>query len=437
VSTLAHQLVTRLPQLTDREVDGFVFLSKPYRKYDELGLYLLIKNGRKIWRHEAEVEGKLKTIDLGDYPALSLAQAREKRNERREAFKNGVDPKILANRRKALQTAKLPFETYAERWLEVAAAERNWKLKTLDTARQRLRDYVYPEIGSIAVASVLGPDLALVRDRVMREGTIPTGKKVRQLVLDILDGARSDGLGVKDHRAQLDQWFKGHKPHHHASFVEEERIGELLLDLDQYHGTRVVQLCLRLAPHVFVRPGELIEMEWEEVHLDGEHPHWMKGRNKKNRDHITPLTPQSLAILRALHALTGNRRWVFPSQSVRKRGNGPSAERHLSNGTINKALQSLGWDTQKDFTGHGFRTMARSILDEQMVTQGWEVSAVRIQLQHVSENSMDRIYMRAKHIHQRRAICLWWSSFLDRVRQRAAAERVRQQALEATAAPPP
>jgi integrase len=195
-----------------------------------------------------------------------------------------------------------------------------------------------------------------------------------------------------------------------SAIIEPARIGALLNAIDAYSGQPATEAALKLAPLVFVRPGELRAAEWQEITLTGTHPEWRirAERMKMRQEHLVPLSRQAVAVLQTMEPISGGGRYVFPSL----RG----AHRPLSENTINFALRAMGYSGD-DMTGHGFRAMASTLLNE----QGFPPDVIELQLAHVERNEVRAAYNRAKHLPERRRMMQAWADFLDGLRSTAAA----------------
>jgi integrase len=372
------------------------------------GMYLLVKLGGRYWRLDYRHAGKRKTLALGIYPEVSLAKARKRREQAREQLAEGVDP-MVAKRKEEDDKAKAlaaTFEAVAREWLEKTAGRRapitQRKVKTW------LEKDAFPFIGKLPMSEI-GPRDVL--QRVIRKlearGAFDTAYRVKQLCGQVFRFAVVSGLAERDVTGDLREAMAAKKAGHFAAITEPKQAGDLLRSIHGYSGHSATVAALKLAPMVFVRPGELRTMEWAELELDaGE---WrIPGRKMKMRvDHLVPLATQAVAILRGLQPITGHGRYVFPS--IR------TGERPMSENTINAALRGMGY-SREVHTAHGFRAMARTIMDEVL---GERVDLIEHQLAHTVKDTNGRAYNRTAHLPERRKMMQRWADYLDRLRRGA------------------
>jgi integrase len=369
---------------------------KPYKLADEKGLYLLIKPAGKYWRLDYRFDGKRKTLALGVYPDISLKEAREKRDEARKQIAQGVDPSA---ERKATKTAQTEsFEAVAREWFAKFAP--SWAESHSDKIMRRLERDVFPWIGARPVREITAPELLAVLRRIETRGALETAHRAHQNCGQVFRYAVATGRAERDPSADLRGALPPADEKHHASITDPKAIGALLRAMDSYQGAFVVRCALRLAPLVFVRPGELRGGEWSEIDLDGAEWRIPAHRMKMRETHIVPLSVQAVAILRELHPLTGTGRYLFPSERT--------DARPISENTVNAALRRLGY-SKDEMTGHGFRSMASTLLNE----QGWHRDAIERQLAHAERNAIRATYNYAEHLPERRRMMQAWADYLD------------------------
>ncbi|MDE2342396.1 MAG: integrase arm-type DNA-binding domain-containing protein, partial [Betaproteobacteria bacterium] len=310
--------------------------AKQYKLADEKGLFLLVHpNGSKYWRQKYRFEGKEKLLALGVYPETSLSQARERRDEARKLLALGVDP---GQHRKALkasreEAAANSFEVVAREWLEnrKASVEHAQHVKTL----ARLQKDVFPWLGRKPIASIEATDVLSVLKRVDARGARFTAHRIRSEVSQVFRYAIATGRAKRDPCPDLKGAIPAAQTENFAAITTPAEVGALLRAIDGFRGTFPVQCALRLAPLLFVRPGELRKAKWQEFDLDkGE---WKYTVSKTKTEHLVPLAPQSVAILRELQPLTGQREYVFPGAR--------DPQRPMSDAAINAALRRMGYDT--------------------------------------------------------------------------------------------
>jgi integrase len=377
---------------------------KPFKLSDEKGLFLLVKpqadGWGKWWRFKYRFEGKEKLLSLGTYPETSLAQAREKRDEARKQIAAGIDP---GENRKAVKAARAEsvansFEVIAREW-GLKKVE-NWEEKNHRSKRMLERN-VFPWLGGKPIAEILPKDILACLRRVEDNGTIETAHRTLQICGQVFRYAVATGRVDRDITHDLKGALPPAKGEHFAAITEPKEAAELLRAIDGYQGTLPAVCALKLAPLVFVRPGELRAMLWQDVNLDtGE---WRFFVSKTKVQHIVPLSRQAVAILQELYPLTGRGRYAFPSERT------PNGDRCMSENTINAALKRLGYGKDK-MTGHGFRAMARTILDEVL---GVRTDFIEHQLAHAVRDPNGRAYNRTAHLTERHKMMQQWADYLD------------------------
>jgi integrase len=390
--------------LTDIKIKQAKPKEKSYKISDERGLYLEVAPaGGKWWRLKYRIDGKEKRLSLGVYPDVSLALARERRDDARKLIANGIDP---SSNRKATKLARAEsnansFEVVAREWFE------KWKTTKAenhsDKVIRRLERDVFPWLGSRPIADIKPPELLTVLRRI-EERVVETAHRAKQNCGQIFRYAVATGRAERDITVDLSGALTPWKPEHFPTITDPEQIGPLLRDMYSYRGTFEVKSVLRMAPHVFLRPGELRLAEWREFDLEAARWDIPAERMKMKQPHIVPLSRQVVEILKELHPLTGDSVYVFKGQRPGK---------PLSDGTINKALRSLGYSTKDEITAHGFRAMARTILDEEL---GYRVDWIEHQLAHAVRDPNGRAYNRTAHLVGRHQMMQAWSDYLDKLR---------------------
>ncbi len=374
---------------------------KPLKVYDEAGLYLLVNpNGSRWWRFKYRFDGKEKLLSLGVYPDVTLKKAREKRNAARAQVADGIDPSV---QRRASQDATSSrnansFEVVAREWY--AKFSPNWATSHSSKILSRLERDVFPWIGAIPTGEVTAPQVLACIRRIEERGALETAHRTLQNCGQIFRYAVATHRAERDAAADLRGALPPVKERHHASITEPKSIGELLRALGGYRGSFVTKCALRIAPLVFVRPGELRKAEWSEFDLDRGEWRIPAERMKMRAPHIVPLSSQAALILKELHALTGRSQFVFPGA----RTNG----RPMSENAVLGALRRLGF-SKDEMTGHGFRSMASTLLNE----QGWNRDAIERQLAHAERDSVRAAYNYAEHLPERRKMMQHWADYLD------------------------
>lgn len=387
--------------LSDTKIRSAKPSTKDYKLADEKALFLLVKtNGAKYWRMKYRIDGKEKLLALGVYPDVSLAQARQARDNARSQLAQGIDPGLHRKAtREAKQTAAAnSFETVAREWL----IKRGKKSESGDSRLVRLleRD-IFPALGNRPVADITPPELLKVLRKIEDRGAIETAHRAKQYAGQIFRYAIASGRADRDPSADLRGALAAPDKGHFAAIINPKEIGPLLRAINEYQGTPVVMAALKLTPLLFCRPGELRHLEWSEVNFDENRIELPAEKMKIREPHIIPLSRQARAILEDLHTHTGKGRYVFPSA----RG----ASRPLSDNGVRIALRSAGY-TNEQITPHGFRAMARTLLDEVLE---FPVDWIEHQLAHAVKDANGRAYNRTKHLEQRRGMMQAWADYLD------------------------
>ncbi|MEJ2724788.1 MAG: integrase arm-type DNA-binding domain-containing protein [Deltaproteobacteria bacterium] len=387
--------------LTDAKARNAKPKSKPFKIFDTEGLFLLVSPaGGRWWRFKYRIEGKEKLISLGTYPEVSLAQARVRRDEARKQVADGIDP---SQARKALKDAKIQnestFEVVAREWHTKFTPA--WTPGHAKTIKSRLEHNVFPWIGKRPIIEIKAPELLMVLRRIESRGALETAHRVRAICGQVFRYAIATGRAERDPAADLRGALPPVKPKHHSAMIDPEKVAGLLRAIDGYQGSFVTKCALRLAPYLFVRPGELRQMEWEEVDLEAAEWNIQAEKMKTRQPQLVPLAHQSLEILRELYPRTGSGKSVFPNPRTPKRP--------MSNNGILSALRRMGFD-KDEMTGHGFRAMARTILDE--VLQ-FRPDFIEHQLAHAVRDPNGRAYNRTAHLSERRKMMQTWADYLD------------------------
>ncbi|AOJ69680.1 MULTISPECIES: tyrosine-type recombinase/integrase [Burkholderia] len=390
--------------LTDTAIRNAKPADKPVRLFDGGGLYLEIApSGGKWWRLKYRFGGKEKRYSLGVYPEVTLATARKKRDEAREKLAAGIDPGEAkkAEKRASLLAAANSFEVVARGWMN----ERKTTVEPAQHAKTlaRMENDVFPWLGKRPIAEIDAPEILVVLKRVDGRGARFTAHRIRSEISRVFRYGIKEGHCKADPARDLVDAIPPAQTTHFASITEPEKVGEMLRAFDGFTGTFPVLCALKLAPMLFVRPGELRKAEWAQFDLDkGE---WRYFVNKTKTDHLVPLAAQAVTILRELHALTGEGVYVFPGARDRNRP--------MSEAAINAALRRLGYDTRTEITGHGFRAMARTILHEELEEKP---EVIEHQLAHTVPDSLGRAYNRTKFIKARRSMMQQWADYLDKLK---------------------
>ena len=401
--------------LTDTEIKKAKSADKPRRLYDGGGLYLEVSvQGGKLWRLKYRFAGKEKRLALGIYPYVPLADARKRREAARTLLAQGVDPGEHRKAQKAAQTdgAANSFEVIAREWF--AKHSGTWADTHADKIKNRLEKDVFPWIGGRPIAEITAPEVLKMLRRIEERGALDTAHRAHQNCGQVFRYAVATGRATRDPSGDLKGALPPAKHEHFASITEPAKVGQLLRAIDAFQGTFTVQCALRLAPLLFVRPGELRKATWDGFDLDK--AEWRYVVTKTKTDHIVPLPSQAVSILHDLYMLTGQRQHVFPG--------GRDPKKPMSEAAINAALRRMGYNTRTEITGHGFRAMARTILEEQLDVRP---EIIEQQLAHTVRDPLGRAYNRTTHLPERRKMMQRWADFLDSLKHGAEIVAIRQQ----------
>ena len=373
---------------------------KSYKLSDGRGMFLhVMTNGAKYWRLKYRFSGKEKLLSMGVYPAISLAEARSLCDEAKALLRSDRDPGLVKQLKKnfSQKQSENSFEAVANEWFEakISGMSQGYKTRTLRILEKDL----FPAIGKNPISELTAP-LLLDALRMIEKRTVYIAHRAKQTASQVMRYAVATGRADRDIAADLTGALKPRSVKHAATLLDPSEIGQLLRSIDAYSGSLVVKSALQLSPLLFVRPGELRTMEWKE--LDWETARWEipAEKMKMRQPHIVPLASQSLDVLRRIHPLTGRGDYVFPS--ARKGG------RPLSDNGVRTALRSLGY-TNEQITPHGFRAMARTLLDEELK---YRVDYIEHQLAHAVKDPLGRAYNRTKHLSEREKMMQRWADYL-------------------------
>lgn len=403
--------------LSDAAVRKTVPAAKPIKLVDTGGLYLLLMpNGARWWRwdYRRPLTGQRNTLSLGTYPDTGLADAREKHHAARKLLARGIDP---GEHRKATKAARRlavanSFEVIAREWLMVRKPA--WTAKQHDKEQRRLENHAFPWIGKLPITDIGVAEIRPLLQRIAKRGHLEQAHRLRFQLSRIFKYAIAAEYATRDPAADLSATLPSRRTRHFPTITDPGQVGELLQAIDAFDGTFIVACALKLAPLLFVRPGELRGAEWTEFDLDHpDGPRWRipaarrKLRKAQKEDprtppHVVPLSTQAVAILDDLRKVTGGGSLLFPGVRARKRP--------ISDMTVNAALRRMGYDSTT-MTGHGFRHMASTLLNE----LGFNGDAIERQLSH-KEPGVRGIYNQAEHLTERTRMMQAWADYLDRLR---------------------
>ena len=389
--------------LTDIAVKSAKPQDKPYKLTDGDGMYLLVTATGKYWRLDYRYLGKRKTLAIGVYPIITLADARERRHEARKSLANNVDPsesKVSA-RKEAIRNASVTFELVAREWHQKNTVK--WTPKNTVRTLSLLERAIFPYIGKLPIADIKPSELLETIQLIERRGNIQTAHRAMMNCGQVFRYAMATDRASKDISFVLRGSLTPIVEKHHASIQDPKKIGLLLRDIDEYDGLFVTKCALKLAPLLFVRPGELRQAEWSEFNLDEAEWKIPAEKMKMKSVHIVPLSNQALEIIKELKNHTGHVKYLFPGLR--------SSDRAMSDNTVNAALRRLGYD-KDEMSGHGFRSMASTILHE----QGWPHDAIERQLAHADRNKISAAYNYADYLPKRKEMMQKWADYLDELK---------------------
>jgi len=401
--------------LNDTRVRTVKACERPIKLSDSGGLYLLIQpHGSKLWRLAYRFGGKQKTLAIGVYPTITLKQAREKRDEAKRLLAANMDPSTERRLEKLGASTSNTFRVVAKELL--MKLEREGRAEATLVKQRWLLHFAYPAIGDRPVAEITAPEVLSVLRKVEARGRYETARRLRSTCGMVFRYAIATGRAERDPSVDLRGALTAPKVIHRSAIVDPADMGALLRAIEDYDGLPLTKAALKLAPLVFVRPGELRKAEWAEFDL--EHAEWRipAAKMKMRRLHRVPLSKQALAIIHDLGALSGGGRWLFPS--VR------STSRSMSENTLNAALRRLGY-SKDQMTAHGFKGMASTRLNE---LGRWNPDAIERQLAHQESNDVRRAYMHAaEYWPERVKMMQTWADYLDELRDAGKAVRLRRE----------
>lgn len=397
--------------LTDVKVRNAKSTEKQVKLSDGDGMYLLVTpNGGKCWRFKYRFAGKEKLLALGTYPEISLADARHKRDDARKLLANNIDPSAV---KKAQKSARAnsdanSFEVVAREWHD--KFKNSWSASHARITINRLERNIFPWIGNRPIGEIEPPEILSVLQRIESRGAAETAKRMKIVCGQVFRYAVATGRAKRDQTADLRGALKPPVTKHMAALTDPKDVAALLRAIDAYKGTLVVKYALHLAALFFVRPGELRQAQWSEIDLEkGEWnipiermklPHKTK-QERKGQTHLVPLSRQSITILNDLKPLTSDSKYVFPSHRTYLRP--------MSDNAILSALRRMGF-AKDEMSGHGFRAMARTILDEVLHVRP---DFIEHQLAHAVRDPNGRAYNRTAHLEERRKMMQTWADYLD------------------------
>lgn len=389
--------------LTDPTVRNAKPTGKTRKLFDGGGLYLEVApSGGKWWRLKYRFAGKEKRLSLGTYPQVSLKEARERRDGARKLLVDGIDPSAHRKAKKATQVelATNTFEAIGREWIGRHLSKKS--IAHRDKVTRRLEREVFPYLGKRPISEITAPEILAVVRRVEARNHLETAHRALQHIGQVIRYAVATGRAESDPTQTLRGALPPATVKHMAAPTEPEQVAEMLRMAEAFAGSPVVSAALRLLPLLFVRPGELRTMRWEQIDLKARE--WRYTTSKTKTEHLVPLSKQAIAILEDIRPLTEHLPggWVFPG--------GRSSKNAMSDAAINAAYRRLGIDTRNELTGHGWRACARTLLHEQL---GYAPEIIEHQLAHAVSDALGRAYNRTRFIEQRKEMMQTWADYLD------------------------
>lgn len=377
---------------------------KPYKLSDEKGLYLFVQtSGSKLWRFDYRFLAKRKTLALGSYPDVTLADARARRDNARKQLANDIDPSESkkAVKASALKAGENSLEAVTREW--AASYFKNKSSSHQERTLRRLELYIFPWLGKNPISEINAPQILDAVKRIEKLNKLETAHRTLQATSQVFRYAVQTGRALRDPCVDLRGALPATVVKHMAAFTEPKEIAELLRAIDGFTGSFTVQTALRLSPLVFTRPSELRTAKWSDIDLEANE--WRYRVSKTNTMHLVPLSKQAAKLLADIHPLSGHGKFVFQG--------GHDPKKPMSAAAINAALKRMGYDTQQDITAHGFRAMARTILHERLNIDPY---IIEHQLAHKVPDALGAAYNRTKFIEQRTAMMQAWADYLDELK---------------------
>ncbi len=377
-------------KLTFTKIESLKPGKKIYRVNDGRGLCLEVRtNGSKIWRFRfKKLDGKYSMISLGQYPEISLSDARDRAAEKR---------KLVAHDKPVISKGN-DFESVFNEWHKKNL--HTWTKTHGNQILQRINTYIIPWLGSRSIQDITGPELLTAIRRIEKKGYLELAHRVLQICSKVFQYAVASGLAERNPAMDIQGALQPAKKRNWPAPKDPKQVRALLLSIDEYQGSPVTVCALKFHILTFVRPGELRHAEWAEIELDENLWRIPAKKTKKKRDHLVPLSRQALEVLEEIRPLTSDSKYVFPSERSKKRA--------MSDNCLNAALRRMGY-TKDEIVAHGFRHMASTLLHE----QGWQSHVIEKQLAHTDSNKIRGVYNKAEYLNERIRLMQGWADFLD------------------------
>ncbi|WP_290705713.1 integrase arm-type DNA-binding domain-containing protein [Amphritea sp.] len=400
--------------LTDRAIKTAKASEKDYKLSDEKGLYVLVKkNGSKLFYLKYRFNRKEKKLSFGPYPEVTLKKAREKQDEARMLLRDGIDPSAHKKAQKTSQRllAENAFRSVALEWFETKQSDKTPGYQK--RVRRALEHDLFPSIGTTPISEVTAPMLLAALRKVEDRGAVETAHRDKQIAGQVFRYAIATGRAERDPSPDLKGALKSAKTKHFSAITTPKEAGRLMAAIDEFNGTPVVKAALKLSALFFCRPGELRHLRWSDINHEELRIELVA--EKTHQQHIIPLCTQALTVLKELRELfhfSSEDDYIFPSARGRSRC--------MSENAIRVALRTMGYSNDT-MTAHGFRAMARTLLDEQL---NYRVEWIEQQLAHAVKDANGRAYNRTKHLEQRTKMMQHWADYLDQLKAQALAGNV-------------
>lgn len=388
------------------EVKAFLAKNVPYRKSDEKGLYLEIRpNGSKLWFLKYRVAGKEKRLSLGVWPEVSLAEARDRRDDARKVVQSGSDPLHARKMQKIANqvSAGNSFQSVAEDFIEVKLVANRKAETTIEKARWFL-SHLTPALGARPISEIEPAELLVILKRIEKKGHRETARRTRAFASRVFRHGVATTRCKADPAALLGDALSAPIVKHHSAIIEPALLGTFLRAIDDYGGGPIVKLAMQILPHIFLRPIELRKACWAEVDWDAAIWNVPAEHTKLRRPHSVPLSKQVIALLRELEPHSAGFDLMFPGQR--------SHLKPISENTLNATYRRLGFDSET-VTSHGMRSTASTLLNE---SGKWHFDAIERALAHGHSDAVRGAYARGQHWEERVEMAQWWSDYLDRLR---------------------
>lgn len=378
---------------------------KPYKLHDGEGLFLLIRpTGKKVWQMLYQHAGKHNTFTIGPYPEIGSSDARKRRDEVKALLREGISPNQAKQTRRMenMGHSETSFEAVAREWLE----KQIWTPKHKKNIVGRFEEDVFPKIGYVQIDKVMPKDMLAVLKPIEARGALDVAKRINQHCAGVFDYAIVQGLCEMNPAHGRAKFLKSYKPQHRPR-INEDYLPAFLNELDNYSGSRLVQLAMKLLILTFVRPGELRNARWSEIDEDKGLWRIPAERMKMERDHVVPLSKQALEIIAELRQISGQGELIFPGWK--------NPQTPISDVTLTKVLRIMGYDkkNKKHVVPSGFRATASTILNE----KGFHRDAIERQLAHVEENRVRAAYHHSEYMEIRKDMMQWYADHLQGLKE--------------------